>query len=69
MPRENPHSGMTIEIEFGNDAMLNADDAFGVLEALARRHSMWEEPYPSMIRDVNGNRVGTILYHRKDDSQ
>lgn len=61
---------MTIEIEFGNAAMLTVDDAWGMLEAHARDINRdGGNPWRESLLDVNGNTVGRVAftYHNHGD--
>jgi hypothetical protein len=59
-----PATRVLVEVHLGNAAMITGDDVAGALAQVARRLREdvgIDEPTPgvAVIRDVNGNRVGT----------
>jgi hypothetical protein len=54
---------LTIEIEFGNDAMQTTDEAkLAILDAFAKLSNRFEPKAAGIhIRDINGNTVGKLV--------
>jgi len=59
----------TLEIELGNDAMSSPRDVSKALEEIARdlRRNGFCDEGGGVIRDVNGNKVGTWGYQATPD--
>lgn len=56
-----PIKSVTITITCGNDAMRNEHDVSAALREVADRIELFGAGHvPSVVRDANGNHVGTV---------